>query len=66
MDVLFDPERRKIYSHLEYLDMEAELGALFGRRVDIVNRRVLLGHDNDLRRNEILSTARPLVTMKAA
>jgi uncharacterized protein len=65
VDVLFEPERGRTFSHLEYLDMETELCTLFGRRVDIVNRQVLLRHDNDLRRNEILSTARPIVSRKA-
>ena len=65
VDVLFDPERGKTYPHLEYLDMEDELGAIFGRRVDLVNRRVLLQHENEIRRHEILSTAKAIVTMKA-
>jgi predicted nucleotidyltransferase len=45
--------------------MEDELGAIFGRRVDLVNRRVLLQHENGIRRHEILSTAKAIVTMKA-
>ncbi len=42
----------------EYLDMKAELAAILGREVDLVNREAILESRNGLRRKRILGSAR--------
>ena len=44
----------------DYLDMEDELVALFGRPVDLVERRLVESSPNWIRRRHILSTAQPV------
>jgi predicted nucleotidyltransferase len=44
----------------DLIRMEQELAALFGRKVDLVDRRVLEQSPNYLRRRQILETAEPI------
>jgi len=53
--VTFQPQARR--SLFELLAMERELAALFGRKVDLVDRRVLEQSENWIRRKHILDTA---------
>jgi uncharacterized protein len=53
VDVLVSFERDAPWSLWDLLDMQDELAALFGRRVDLVEREALR---NPFRRQEILST----------
>jgi len=53
--VSFAPEAQ--WSLLDHIRMEEELGALLGRRVDLVNKRAILRSDNWLRRQTILESA---------
>jgi predicted nucleotidyltransferase len=39
--------------------MEDELAAIFGRKVDLVNRRAIERSENYIRRKAILETAQP-------
>lgn len=57
VDVLveFAPEAR--VSLFEFYDVEQELMALFGRRVDLVERRAVEKSPNSFRRNQILGDA---------
>lgn len=55
VDVLVEPGRR--YGYSEHCDMQDELEALFARRVDLVNAKVLREHYNEIRREEIFTTA---------
>lgn len=45
---------------LGFVHMEKELAALVGRDVDLVTRRSIERSQNWIRRNNILSTARPI------
>ena len=45
---------------LDHLEMERELGDLFGQPVEITSRAAIEGSPNWLRRREILSTAQTL------
>jgi hypothetical protein len=53
--VTFDPSAK--WSLLDMAAMEQELEALFGRRVDLIERQVIEQSDNWIRRKEILGTA---------
>ncbi|MBL8798160.1 MAG: nucleotidyltransferase family protein, partial [Planctomycetia bacterium] len=53
--VTFTPQAR--HSFFDLLDMEKELQAIFGRPVELVDRRVLEGSDNYIRRKQILGSA---------
>ena len=44
----------------DLLDMEDELQALFGRRIDLIKRHLVETSPNWIRRREILGTAREL------
>lgn len=44
----------------EYLDIQEGLEALFGRAVDVLNRRVIEGSKNPYRKRSILESARVL------
>lgn len=57
IDVLveFDPEAR--FSLFEFFDVEQELTALFGRHVDLVERRAVEKSPNEFRRDLILGDA---------
>jgi predicted nucleotidyltransferase len=47
------------WSLFDHMDMEEELFALLGRKVDLVSRRAIEHSDNWIRRKAILSTAEP-------
>jgi len=53
--VLFDPDFQ--YGIADLMAMEAQLEALFGRRVDLVNKRMIEKSPNYIRRNAILRSA---------
>jgi predicted nucleotidyltransferase len=48
------------WSLFDDVDMEEELSAIFGRKVDLVSRRAVERSDNWIRRKAILSTAEPV------
>jgi len=60
VDLLVTFEDGARWSLLDHATMEAELGALFGRRVDLVTRAAVERSANWLRRRAILQSARPL------
>lgn len=45
---------------LEHVQMQQELEALLGRRVDLISKRAIERSSNWIRRQEILSTAQPI------
>src|SRR5687768_9780020 len=45
------------WSLFDHVDMEEELSTMFGRKVDLVNRRAIERSENWIRRNAILNTA---------
>ena len=47
------------WSLFDHMDMEEELLAIFGRKVDLVSRRAIERSTNWIRRRAILSTAEP-------
>lgn len=47
------------WSVLDHVSMEEELAALFGRKVDLVNRRAVERSPNPVRRQAILESAQP-------
>lgn len=53
--VAFQPDAR--YTLSDWLTMGETLEALFGRRVDLIDRRTIEGSQNYLRRKIILSSA---------
>ena len=57
MLVSFSPDAQ--WSLLDVVEMEEELSALLGRKVDLVNRRAIERSRNWIRRNSILSSAEP-------
>jgi len=60
VDVLvsFAPEARPSLSDL--VRIEEELSAIFGRKVDLVERRAVERSENYIRRKHILDTAEPI------
>lgn len=60
IDVLVTFEPNHPWSILDHFQMEAELSALFGRRVEITSRMAIESSPNWVRRREILGTARTL------
>ena len=48
------------WSLLDHVQMEEELSALFGRKVDLVSRRAIEGSHNNIRRTAILGSAVPV------
>ena len=60
VDVLvsFAPEAH--YSLSDLLRMEAQLAAIFGRKVDLVTRPSIEASENYIRRKAILSSAQPI------
>jgi len=56
--VTFAPDAE--WSLFDDVDMEEELSAIFGRKVDLVSRRAVERSDNWIRRKAILSTAEPV------
>lgn len=55
VDVLVDFEPGVHWGFQEWLEMRRELEALFGREVDLVERRVIEQSENYIRRKHILS-----------
>lgn len=47
------------WSLFDHVDMEEELAAMLGRKVDVINRRVIERSANWIRRKAILSTSEP-------
>jgi predicted nucleotidyltransferase len=56
--VTFEPEVR--WEFQQWLEMTRELEALFGRRVDLVERRMVEQSKNYIRRKHILSHLEPI------
>ena len=56
--VAFAPDAR--WSLVDLDRMEEELRALFGRRVDLLERRTVEQSDNYIRRRQILGSAEPI------
>ena len=48
------------WSLFDHVDMEEELSAIFGRKVDVVSRWAIEQSENWIRREAILSTAEPI------
>jgi predicted nucleotidyltransferase len=60
IDVLVTFASDAEWSLFDDVDMEEELSAIFGRKVDLVSRRAVERSDNWIRRKAILSTAEPV------
>jgi len=58
IDVLIDFEDPKKYSLFDLTDMEEELRSIFGRDVDLVERRAVERSQNYIRKNSILKSAK--------
>lgn len=58
IDLLATWQDSAAWSLFDHMDMEDELAALFGRKVDLVSRSVIEESDNPFRRKDILGTAR--------
>ena len=54
VDVLVEPEVGVVWSFRDLLQMSEELESLFGRKVDLVEKRVILQSRNWIRREHIL------------
>ena len=57
IDVLATFEDEQRLRIRDFLDMEAELHQLFGRKVDLIERRLIEGSRNWIRRRNILNSA---------
>ena len=57
IDVLVSLDRSARHTLLDLHEMEEELQALFGRKVDLVSRRGIENSRNPVRRNSILQSA---------
>lgn len=53
--VTFAPGTRRTLE--DYMEMEEELHAIFGRKVDLIERRLVEQSDNYIRRKHILNSA---------
>ena len=53
--VTFAPGTRRALE--DYMEMEEELHAIFGRKVDLIERRLVEQSDNYIRRKHILNSA---------
>jgi predicted nucleotidyltransferase len=60
VDVLVTFKDREQHKLGGLLDMEEELKSMFGRRVDLVERRLVEQSPNWVRRRHILESARPV------
>lgn len=60
IDILFSLEDESSLTFGRWAQMEAELSAILGRRVDLVPRRSVEASDNPYRRQHILQTAEPI------
>ena len=59
VDVLATFSSDADWSLLDHVRMEEEASALFGRKVELVNRKAIERSDNYIRRKAILETAQP-------
>lgn len=59
VDVLVSFAPGAAWGLLEHLEMEAELSALLGRKVELVSRRAIEHSPNWIRRRAILDSAKP-------
>ena len=59
IDVLVTFSRDAEWSLLDHMAMEEELSAIFGRKVDLINRKAIERSENYIRRKAILETAQP-------
>jgi len=59
VDVLVTFSANAAWSLFDHVRMEEELSTLFGRKVDMINRKVIERSDNWIRREAILETAEP-------
>lgn len=60
IDLLVEFEPGARHTIFDVIDMEEELQGLFGRPVDLVEKRAIVNSDNYLRRRQILGTARAI------
>ena len=60
VDVLVQFEPEAHHSLFDLVHMQEELKAVFGREVDLVDRRSVESSENYIRRRHILSTAEPV------
>ena len=60
VDLLVSFEKDAGWTLLDFVDMEDELAAIFGRKVDLVEREAVEESRNYLRRRSILGSARAL------
>jgi hypothetical protein len=60
LDFLVTFDDRATWSLLDHVTMQSELAELVGRPVDLVTRRAVERAENRLRRERILSEARPV------
>lgn len=60
VDFLFALESAADFSFGQWLDMEAELAAIIGRKVELVPRRSIEESDNPYRKRHILQSAEPI------
>ena len=60
VDLLVSFEKDAGWTLLDFVDMEDELAAIFGRKVDLVEREAVEESRNYLRRRSILGSAQPL------
>lgn len=61
VDLLVTFSEDASWSLLDHVQMQQELEAIFKRRVDLLTRRAVEQSQNPIRRDAILSTARPLI-----
>ena len=61
VDVLVTFSEDASWSLFDHVQMQQELEALFKRKVDLLTRRAVEQSQNPIRRDTILSTARPLI-----
>lgn len=57
IDILVTFEPKAPWTLLDIVEMEQELGNLAGRRVDLIEKRVIDRSDNPIRKAEILNSA---------
>ncbi len=60
VDILVEFEPESTHSFFDLMQMEDELRAMFGREVDLVEKRAVEQSQNYIRRRHILTHAEPL------
>lgn len=61
IDFLADFGEDAEWGAFDHMDMEEELEAMFGRRVELVGRTAIEASGNRFRKKEIFSTAEPVI-----